>query len=340
MLPEVLNKLANKEDLTEVEMIQVMTRIMDGEFTPTQVGALLMGLRIKGESSAEISGGARVMRDKAIAVNIEDRYAIDTCGTGGDGANTFNISTTVAIVAAAAGIPVFKHGNRSVSSKCGSADLLEQLGVNIDLSPSEVETCVSSVNIGFLFAPRFHLAMGNVAKPRRELGVRTIFNVLGPLTNPARVKGQVLGVFSAGLTETMAHALKALGCERALVVHGMDGLDEITTTTRTKVSELKNGDIETYFIDPLQFGLKYAHKGELTGGDAQENARITIDILRGEKGAKRDIVLMNAAAALYVGKKAADLEEGLQYAAEIIDSGAAYETLCKWIEVSRELQVS
>ncbi|MGB4566074.1 MAG: anthranilate phosphoribosyltransferase, partial [Limnochordia bacterium] len=170
--------------------------------------------------------------------------------------------------------------------------------------------------------------------------VRTIFNVLGPLTNPARVKGQVLGVFSAGMTETMAHALKALGCERALVVHGMDGLDEITTTTRTKVSELKNGDIETYFIDPLQFGLKYAHKGELTGGDAQDNARITVDILRGEKGAKRDIVLMNAAAALYVGKKAADLEEGLQYAAEIIDSGAAYETLCKWIEVSRELQVS
>ncbi|NLL88602.1 MAG: anthranilate phosphoribosyltransferase [Firmicutes bacterium] len=340
MLPEVLNKLANKENLTEAEMVQIMTKIMDGELTPTQIGAFLMGLRIKGETSTEITGGARVMRDKAVAINTEDLYAIDTCGTGGDGANTFNISTAVAIITAAAGVPVIKHGNRSVSSRCGSADVLEQLEVKIDLGPNQVKACVSHVNIGFVFAPMFHQAMGNVVKPRKELGVRTIFNVLGPLTNPARVRGQVLGVFAAGLTETLAHALKALGCERALVVHGLDGLDEITITAQTQITELKDGSVETYCIDPPQFGLAYAHKSELAGGDAEANARIITNILQGEKGAKRDIVLLNAAAALYVGKKASGFAEGIELAAEIIDSGVAYQTLASWVKLSREFAVS
>ena len=340
VLSEILNKLVNREDLTELEMIEVMTKIMDGELTPAQVGALLIGLRMKGETSAEITGGARVMRSKAVAINSGELYAIDTCGTGGDGANTFNISTAVAVVAAAAGVPVYKHGNRSVSSRCGSADVLEQLGITIDLGPDAVQECVRQVNIGFLFAPRFHQAMGNVVQPRRELGVRTIFNVLGPLTNPAQVKGQVLGVFSPELTETLACALQALGCERALVVHGLDGLDEITITAQTKITELKDGKLETYLIEQPQFGLKYAHKGELTGGDAQENSRIILNILRGEHGAKRDIVLLNAAATLYVGKKAADLQEGIELAAELIDSGTAYRTLTQWIELSRELKVS
>ena len=340
MLPEILNKLVNREDLTELEMFKLMNQIMDGELTPAQIGAILMGLRMKGETSAEITGGARVMRDKAVAINTDDLYAIDTCGTGGDGAHTFNISTAVALIAAAAGVPVFKHGNRSVSSKCGSADVLEELGIRIDLCPDNVKECVRNVNIGFLFAPRFHKTMGNVVQPRRELGVRTIFNVLGPLTNPARVKGQVLGVFSADLTETLASALNALGCERALVVHGLDGLDEITITTQTKITELKDGKVETYLLDPLQFGIEYGHKGELVGGDAVENSHIITNILNGEKGAKRDIVLLNAAAALYVGKKASDFKEGIELAAEIIDSGAAFQTLNRWIEVSQELRAS
>lgn len=340
MLPEILNKLANKENLSEDEMAVMMTKIMDGELTPAQVGALLMGLRVKGETSAEIAGGARVMRDKAVAVNTQDLYAIDTCGTGGDGAHTFNISTAVALVAAAAGVPVYKHGNRGVSSKCGSADVLEQLGVAIDLGPHEVEECVREVKIGFMFAPRFHLAMGNVVQPRRELGVRTIFNVLGPLANPAQVKGQVLGVYAAEFTETMAQALQALGCERTLVVHGLDGLDEITTTSPTKVTELKDGTVETYLIEPPQLGISYAHKDELKGGSAEINAQIILNLLRGAEGPKRDIVLLNAAAALYVGKKAANLREGVELAAEIIDSGEAYQTLVNWIEISRELRVS
>jgi len=335
MLGTAIEKVIKKQDLTEKEMMMVMEIIMDGGATASQIGGLLVALRMKGETTEEITGCAKIMRKKASTVEIDCDYAIDTCGTGGDGANTFNVSTAAAFVAAAAGVTVVKHGNRSVSSKCGSADVLEQLGIKIGLTAVEVQKCVEKINIGFIFAPKFHHAMRHAMEPRRELGIRTIFNILGPLTNPATVKGQILGVCEERLTVLMAEVLKNLGVERAMVVHGLDGLDEITITTKTKVSELKDGLIYCYYIDPRDYGLSLRSHDELKGGTPHENAEIIKDIFHSNKGAKRDLLLINAGAAIYVGKQAKTLAEGIDRAKEIIDEGLAMKKLNQLIEFSQ-----
>ncbi|MCT4607455.1 MAG: anthranilate phosphoribosyltransferase [Marinisporobacter sp.] len=338
MLKFAIDQVIKNKDLTEKEMIHVMNMIMEGKATSSQIGGFLIALRMKGETLEEITGAAKVMRDKSLRVDIKSKYAIDTCGTGGDGGNTFNVSTVVAFVAAGADVTVLKHGNRSVSSKCGSADVLDHLGVNINLSPIEVEKCVEKINIGFMFAPKYHKAMKYAIQPRRELGVRTIFNVLGPLTNPARVNGQVLGVFDESLTPVLAGVLKELGVERAMVVHGLDGLDEITITTKTKISELKSGKINTYYIDPRKFDIPLTNKEEIIGGEPKENAQILLNILKGERGAKRNMVLLNAGAAIYVGKKTTSLEAGIDKAKEIIDTGLALEKLNQLVKFSQEMK--
>lgn len=339
MLGFAINKVLNKENLSEDEMIQAMDIIMEGKATNSQIGSFLTALRMKGESIDEITAGAKVMRKKALKVQVEDQCAVDPVGTGGDSANTFNISTLVSIISAAAGVKVAKHGNRSISSKCGSADVLESLGVNIELDPSKVKKCVDEIDIGFMFAPRFHSSMKNVAMTRRELGIRTIFNILGPLTNPAMVKNQVLGVFDGNLTEQMARVLQNLGSRHAMVVHGLDGLDEITTTTKTKVSELKNNRINTYYIDPKDFGLPLGKTEDLVGGYPEENADIFLKILKGENGSRRNIVLLNAGAAIYVGGKADSLSTGIEKARKTIDEGLALEKLNQFIKLSQELAV-
>lgn len=333
-----IEKLISKIDLTEEEMVEAMNAIMSGEVSEIEIASFLTALKMKGETIAEITGGARVMRAKASPINIKHEYAVDTCGTGGDGLHTFNISTTVAIILAAAGVPVAKHGNRSVSSKSGSADVLEALGVNITLTPQQVGECVDKINLGFMFAPTFHGAMRYAGPVRRALGFRTIFNMLGPLTNPAAAKGQVLGVYSEELTNVFAEVLKNLGTERALVVHGLDGLDEISISTKTKVSELKDGEIKNYYIEPEDFGISKAPLEEIKGGEAAENAQILKDLLEGKiKGAKYDIVLLNAGAALYIGKKVESIKDGITLAKELIDSGTAYKKLEELIEITKDV---
>jgi anthranilate phosphoribosyltransferase len=304
-----------------------MRQIMEGEATPAQIAAFLIALRIKGETIAEITGCARVMREKATRIRAPYPNVIDTCGTGGDGSQTFNISTTAAFVVAGAGVPVAKHGNRAMSSRCGSADLLQALGVAIELSPEGAERCLEEVGITFLFAPLFHSAMKHAIAPRREIGVRTIFNILGPLTNPAGAKRQLLGVSRQEFAEPMACVLGNLGSTRAFVVHGADGLDEITISGETHITALEAGRIDSYAITPEQFGLRRAPLGALAGGDAPQNADITMAVLEGKQGPHRDVVLLNAAAALAVAGSTADLQAGLQLAAHAIDSGAALEKL-------------
>lgn len=326
MIKEAISILIERIDLSEKEMSDTMREIMEGKATDAQIGAFLTALRLKGESTAEITGAAKVMREKALSIKAP-AGTVDTCGTGGDMAHTFNISTTAALVVAGAGIPVAKHGNRSVSSKSGSADILQALGVNIDLPPEKVERCLMDVGFGFLFAPLFHGAMKYALGPRKEIGIRTVFNILGPLTNPAGAKYQVLGVYSSDLTETMANVLGNLGCIHAFVVHGEDGLDEITITGRTRVSELKGGRVENYFIEPADFGIKTGRMDDLLGGESKENAEITISILTGKKGPKRDIVLLNASAAIVASGKAKNLKEGITVAERSIDSGAALRKL-------------
>lgn len=327
MLKESISKLVEGKDLTEQEVINSLDCIMSGNATDAQIGSFITALRIKGETIEEVTGCAKVMREKSYRINPKVCYYIDTCGTGGDGSNTFNISTATAFVAAAGGVTIAKHGNRSVSSRSGSADVLENLGINIDISPEKVKKCIEKVGIGFMFAPLFHKSMKHAAGPRKELGIRTIFNILGPLTNPANAKGQVLGVFDEKLTEPVANVLLNLDVEKAMVIHGLDGMDEITTTTKTKVSEIRDGNIINYHIDPEEFGFPLAKKEELLGGDARENADIIYSVFNGEKGKKRDIVLLNSAAALYVGKVAKSIEEGIELAAEIIDSKKAIEKI-------------
>ncbi|MBM4149303.1 MAG: anthranilate phosphoribosyltransferase [Lentisphaerae bacterium] len=329
-----LQKLTGRADLTQAETEEAFDLIMDGQATPAQIGALLAALRTKGETVAEIAGGAASMRRHAVFIDAGGLPVVDTCGTGGDGSGTFNISTTAAFVAAGAGVPVAKHGNRAITSKCGSADLLAALGVNIEAAPSVVEECIREAGIGFLFAPRLHPAMKHAMGPRKELGVRTIFNMLGPLTNPAGAKGQIIGVFAAELTEPFAEVLKALGSRRAFVVHGHDGMDEITTTTATRMSELRDGRVLTYEFDPLPLIENYAEASGLAGGDTAENAGITRSVLAGEAGAARDIVRLNAAAAIVAGGKAADIREGWLAAGEAIDSGRAAKALEKLVEFS------
>ncbi|MFZ5987172.1 MAG: anthranilate phosphoribosyltransferase [Bacillota bacterium] len=327
MLKSAISKLVEGKNLSEQEIIETLNCIMDGDATQAQIGSFITALRIKGETIEEITGCARVMREKADRINPEVEYYIDTCGTGGDGSNTFNISTAAAFVASAGGVSVAKHGNRSISSRSGSADVLEGFGINISLSPDQVKECIEKVGIGFMFAPAFHKSMKHAAGPRRELGIRTIFNILGPLTNPANAKGQVLGVFNERLTESMANVLLNLGLERAMVIHGLDGMDEITTTTSTKVSEVRDGKVLNYELDPKTYGFKLASKDDLMGGDAKENSDIICSIFKGEKGPKRDIVVLNSAAALYVGKAADSIEDGIKAAEDIIDTGRALKKL-------------
>jgi anthranilate phosphoribosyltransferase len=327
MIVAAISKLVELQNLTEEEAAQAMRQIMEGGATPAQIAAFLTGLRIKGETIEEITGCARVMREKATPIRAPYPNVIDTCGTGGDGAQTFNISTTAAFVVAGAGVPVAKHGNRAISSRCGSADLLQALGVTIELSPEMTEQCLAEVGLTFLFAPLFHSAMKNAIGPRREIGVRTIFNILGPLTNPAGAKHQILGVSRQELAEPMARVLGNLGSARAFVVHGADGLDEITTTGETHITVLDEGDISPTVISPEQFGLRRAPLGALGGGDAQQNAAISLAVLEGKQGPHRDVVLLNAAAALAVAGTVPDLQAGLRMAARVIDSGAALEKL-------------
>jgi anthranilate phosphoribosyltransferase len=322
MIKEAIGLLVGGIDLSESEMAECMKEIMEGMASDTQIGAFLTALRMKGETVDEITGAAKIMREKAARIKAPEGV-LDTCGTGGDMAHTFNISTVTAIVVASAGIPVAKHGNRAVSSKSGSADVLEALGIRIDLPPGKVEQCLFETGFGFLFAPLFHPAMKYAIGPRREMGIRTIFNILGPLTNPASARRQVLGVFTDKLTEPLARVLGNLGAEDAMVVHGEDGLDEITVTDGTKVSRFANGAVETMYLTPEDFGLLRGSVTDLAGGDKDENACIALDVLKGEKGHRRDVVLMNSAAAIAVSGKVSDLAGAFEIARETIDSGRA-----------------
>ncbi|HEX3019004.1 MAG TPA: anthranilate phosphoribosyltransferase [Chitinispirillaceae bacterium] len=335
-IQEAIKKVIAGNNLTIEESIDVFSAIMSGTTTDAQISALIIALRMKGESVEEITGAASVMREKATHVLPQNKdCVIDTCGTGGDGLNTFNISTATAFVAAAAGATVAKHGNRSVSSKCGSADVLESLGVNISISPERMRECLDNVGIGFLFAVSLHNAMKYAIGPRKEIAVRTIFNILGPLTNPAMASSQLMGVFSPALTETMAMVLKNMGTRCAFVVHGLDALDEISLSAPTQISELKNGTVKTYTIQPEDFGLQRTSLSAIRGGDPSENAQIIKDVLNGKTGPQRDIVLLNTAFALTACSLAKDPHEGLTIAAKSIDSGSALKKLEELVKFTR-----
>jgi anthranilate phosphoribosyltransferase len=333
---DILANLVERKDLAQAEAAAAMNTIMDGNATPAQTGAFLAALRMKGETAGEIAALARVMRARAVAVRpVTKHLLVDTCGTGGDGAQTFNISTTSAFVAAGAGVPVVKHGNRAMSSRCGSADVLAALGVSLVTDPALQARIVEQVGISFFFAPVYHPAMKHVVAARQETGFRTVFNILGPLANPAGAQAQLLGVYSPVLTGTVAEVLRLLGLSRAMVVHG-NGLDEITTTGETLVSELNDGKLRKYTITCDAFGIKPASPDDLAGGDAAENARILRSVLEGERGPARDIVLLNAAAAIYLGGRARDLHVGLEHAGSSIDAGSALKKLDALIETTRE----
>lgn len=336
MIKDAIGKVVLQQDLREAEMIEVMNQIMGGEATPAQVGAFITALRMKGETIEEIAGAARVMRDHATPIrvgkaldidreeiNLDRETILDTCGTGGSGTKSFNISTTVAFVVAACGVKVAKHGNRSISSACGSADVLEALGVNLNVTPQQVEACINEVGVGFLFAPALHGAMKHAIGPRREIGIRTIFNILGPLTNPAGADRQVLGVYDEKLVEILAKVLVRLGCRRGFVVHGQDGMDEITLTGPTRIAEILEGAVTLSTIEPEDFGLRRCLLSELQGGDAEENAVIVRDILAGHPGPKRNVVLLNAAYALVAAGVAESVDAGLERAGNAIDAGLA-----------------
>jgi anthranilate phosphoribosyltransferase len=323
MFRETLQAIIAKRDLSEAEMSAMIEEVLSGAATSAQIGAFMAALATKGETFEELAGAARVMRRRAARIQAPGRIVVDTCGTGGDGADTFNISTTTAFVVAGCGVTVAKHGNRSVSSRCGSADVVEALGVNLNVGPEVVEEALGEIGIGFLFAPLYHGALRHAADARRQVGIRSIFNMLGPLTNPAAATCQLLGVYAPALTEMVAQALRLLGTGRAFVVHGHDGLDEISICAPTRICELNDGLIRTYDITPEQFGRRRAERAEIAGGDPAENARITRAILEGAPGAGRDVVLLNAAAALVAAGKTEGLETGIAMAAESIDSGAA-----------------
>ncbi len=327
MIQGVIQQLIDGQDLDRGAARGTMDQIMSGGATDAQIGAFLIALRCKGETVDEIAGFAEAMREKATPIGGGREPMIDTCGTGGDGSGTFNISTAVAFVAAGAGLCVAKHGNRAMSSKCGSADVLAALGVDVEASAEKVATCLDEVGIGFLFAPKLHGAMKHAIGPRKEIGTRTVFNILGPLTNPAGARRQLIGVFAAELTERMAAVLRALGSERALVVHGSDGLDELTLTGPSQVTELRDGELETYEVAPGDFGYDVVDGSALVGGDAAENARILTDVLKGIAGAPRDVVVMNAAAAIVAGGLADRLQDGAARAEAAIESGKALAAL-------------
>lgn len=341
MLKEVIYKVVTRQDLTEAEMVAAMEAIMEGRATEAQIGSFITALRMKGETVTEITAAAKVMRAKATRIPIGDNLVdldrdeinvdwetiVDTCGTGGDATQTFNVSTTTAFVVAGAGLRVAKHGNRAVSSRCGSADVIEALGINLSLTPEQVAQCINEVGIGFLFAPQLHGAMRFAIGPRREIGIRTIFNILGPLTNPAGANVQVLGVYDPGLTEPLAHVLGNLGTRRAFVVYGEGSYDEISIVGPTRVSELRDGQVRTYTIAPEDFGLKRARLEDIRGGDVFENARIVRQVLAGKGGPKEDMVALNAAAAFIAAGRCADFPEGIALARETIHSGKAMEKL-------------
>jgi anthranilate phosphoribosyltransferase len=336
MFKNYLSKIIQKIDLTDMEMAEMMTEIFSGTITDAQIGAFMGALATKGETFEELAGAAVAMRRKATRITVSASDIVDTCGTGGDGAKTFNISTTTAFVVAGAGAVVAKHGNRSVSSQCGSADLLEVLGVKIDTHPEVVEEAIAAIGIGFLFAPLYHSAMRYAAPARKQIGLRSIFNMLGPLTNPAGANCQLLGVFAPELTEMFARSLHMLGAKRAFVVCGHDGLDEISVCAPTRVSELKDGQIRTYDISPEVYFGQAAEPETIMGGLPDENARIAVKIFAGEKGPKRNVVLINAAVALMAAGKAGDIAEGVRLAETSIDSGAARDKLDSLITFTRE----
>ncbi len=330
----VLEKLTRHEDLTTDEAAAAMSEVMEGRAAPAHVSALLVGLAMKGERPVEIVGLARTMREHAVQVSKRYDDLFDTCGTGGDKSGTFNISSCAALVVAACGVRVAKHGNRSASSKTGGADVFEALGVRITASPAVVERCLAEAGIGFFFAPTFHPSMRHAAPVRRELGVRTAFNLLGPLTNPAGATRQLVGVARPEYTELMARALMLLGTTRAWVVHGADGIDELTTTGYTKISECRNGAVNTFYLHPADVGLVKATAGSLQGGDAHENARLIEGVLAGDRGAARDVVLLNSGAALFIAGAAASVEDGIVKASRAIDRGDAKRTLEKLVSIS------
>jgi len=342
MIKKAIAKVVERENLSEGEMIEVMNQIMSGECTPAQIGAFITALRMKGETVEEITGAARVMRERATPIrvkgvlgidrddiNIDRETILDVVGTGGDGTNTFNISTTVSFVVSACGVKVAKHGNRSVSSACGSADVLEKLGINLDVTVETVENCIDQIGIGFLFAPALHGAMKHAIGPRREIGIRTIFNILGPLTNPAGADCQVMGVYRADLVETLAGVLHKLGCRHGFVVHGSDGMDEMTLTGATLVAEVTPAGVTLSSVIPEQLGLACCQMQAFKGGDAAVNAKIVTAVLAGEAGPRRDVVLLNAAYALLAAGKVTTPVEGMRLAAEAIDSGRALQQVKK-----------
>jgi anthranilate phosphoribosyltransferase len=334
MIQEAIQQLISGADLSREQARAVMDQIMSGDATHAQIGAFLVALRIKGETVDEIAGCAQGMREKATPINTSRTDLIDTCGTGGDGSGTFNISTAVAFVSCGAGLAVAKHGNRSISSQCGSADVLGELGVNIGASPEKVGECIDEVGIGFLFAVALHGAMKHAIGPRKELATRTVFNALGPLTNPAGARRQLIGVYAPDLTEKVAQVLGELGSERAFVVHGSDGLDEITLTGPTRLSELCDGQVSTREINPQDFGLETVGAEALAGGDAPHNAQILGEVLDGKSGPQRDVVLLNASAAIVVGGLVEDMVAGMGLARESIDSGKARQALDRLVAVS------
>lgn len=336
MIKESIAKLVKSENLSGSEIELTMEEIMTGQALPSQIASFLTAIRMKGETLDEIAGAAAVMRRHATRIRTKHPVILDTCGTGGDGSQTFNVSTVSAFVVAGAGIAVAKHGNRSVSSKCGSADLLKALGVNIDAEEHSVSRCLDEIGIGFLFAPMLHKAMQYAIGPRREIGIRTIFNILGPLTNPANATHQLLGVYDYRLTKPIAEALGRLGSSHALVVHGDDGLDEVTTADTTQVSELRGGKVTSYEITPKEFGIRMAKPGELDGGDPAQNAKIAVSVLSGDKGPQRDIVLMNAGCAIYAADAAGSIKEGIRIAEESVDSGQGLRKLEQLKEVTNK----
>ncbi len=348
IITEAVRALVERRDLTRIEAAAAMEAIMSGAATNAQIAAFLTALRMKGETVEELIGFAQVMRQKAVRVRTRGQEVaaltgtdremlIDTCGTGGDAAGTFNVSTATAFVVAGAGLKVAKHGNRSMSSLCGSADVVETLGINLELTPPKVARCIDEVGLGFLYAPLLHTAMKHVMAARREMGIRTVFNMLGPLTNPAAANAQVIGVYSAALTEPLARVLAELGTIRAFVVHGADGLDEVSNTGESRLSEVREGVVRTFSLRPEDFGLPRAGIGDLRGGDREQNAQIIRAILDGEPGPKRDVVLMNASAALVAGGRARDFKEGVELAGRSIDGGAARGKLQALVALSQRL---
>ena len=335
---DALLLLLDRIDLTHTQMLDIMHQLMSGELTPVQIAGILIALRMKGETVDEIAAAAEVMRELSLKVKVAtDEHLIDTCGTGGDGIQTFNVSTVCAFVAAAAGAKVAKHGGRSVSSTCGSADVLEALGVNVNLTPEQVARCVNEIGIGFMFAPNYHSAMKHAAPVRRELGVRTLFNLLGPLTNPAGARNQVMGVFDKNLTGKLACVLQRLGSKHVMVVHGADGMDEISFSGDTYVAELKDGTVTEYVLNPGQFGMSLHRAESIRVQNAEESKKIVLEVLEGNAGAARDILLLNAGAAIYVAGLADNLQAGIDQAAVSIDNGNAMEKLKKLTQLSTSL---